>query len=393
MKRRSFLQNASLISLAPSVPAFLPRANAGLNRKDNNGKILVVLQLSGGNDGLNTVIPFADERYAKHRPKLKIANDRVIKVNDSIGLHPQLKPMAELLDDGRLSIVQGVGYPNPNRSHFESMDIWHTARLKKGDRTGHGWLGRMIDANRKPAEDTSPDAVFVGDSEIPVALRGRRANSISLNSENELRLFASVAQPKTSSSDDDLTSFIRQTVDSSYIAAKQFAENAPVAGDSSYPNSRLGRKLQLLSRMIKLGGSTQIFYVSQGGYDTHSDQLGRHDNLLRELSRGVAAFMEDMQNSKLADRVLMLSFSEFGRRVTENASVGTDHGTAGPVFVAGPVSNPGLIGSHPSLDDLDQGDLKMTTDFRSIYANVLSKWLHTDGLPDLPQVIGETAVL
>lgn len=393
MKRRSFLHNASLISLAPFVPAFLPQANAGLNRKDNNGKILVVLQLSGGNDGLNTVVPFAEEDYARHRPKLQITNDRVIKVSDSIGLHPQLKPMADLLDDGRLSIVQGVGYPNPNRSHFESMDIWHTAQLKEEDRTGHGWLGRTIDANRKPAEDTSPDAIFVGDSEIPVALRGRRANSISLNSRNELRLFASVSQPKTSPNNEDLTSFIRQTVDSSFIAAKRFAESAPATGDSSYPNSRLGRKLQLLSSMIKLGGSTQIFYVSQGGYDTHSDQPGRHDNLLRELSRGLAAFMEDMQDSKLADRVLVLSFSEFGRRVAENSSAGTDHGTSGPVFVAGPVSKPGLIGLHPSLHDLDQGDLKMTTDFRSIYANVLSKWLQTDGLPGLPQFIGETAVL
>ena len=378
MKRRTFLQRSSLVSLAPFVPAFLPQA-AGAMTAETDDRILVVLQLNGGNDGLNTVVPFADEHYAKHRPGLKIDTDDVLKLNESIGLHPQMKPLADLFEASKLAIVNGVGYPNPNpnRSHFESMDIWHSARLNESDRTGHGWLGRAVDTQRdQHTNSTDSDAVFIGDAEIPVALRGRRANAISLNSEAELRLFASVGKPAAKSNNDQgITAFLRRTVDPSYTAAQKFAESAPAAKNGNYPGSDLGKKMELLSRMIKLGGNTRIFYASQGGYDTHYAQRMNHGNLLRDFSRSVAAFQKDMEESGLAERVTLLAFSEFGRRVAVNGSAGTDHGTAGPVFLAGAKIKPGLHGTYPSLSDLDDGDLKMTVDFRSIYSALLRNWL------------------
>lgn len=374
MKRRTFLQSSSLISLAPFVPVFLPQAAGTMSATDE--RILVVLQLNGGNDGLNTVIPFTDENYAKYRPGLKIDADDVLKLNESLGLHPQMKLLADLFEDSKLAVVNGVGYPNPNRSHFESMDIWHSARLNETDRTGHGWLGRAVDTANSRSNSTNPDSVFVGDAEIPVALRGRRANAISLNSEEELRLFASVGKPTAKTGDDQgITAFLRRTVDSSYTAAQKFAESAPAAKNGDYPTSKLGKKMELLSRMIKLGGTTRIFYASQSGYDTHYSQRFTHGNLLRDFSRTVAAFQKDMDESGLADRVTLLAFSEFGRRVKENGSAGTDHGTAGPVFLAGANVKPGLHGTYPSLTDLDDGDLKMTVDFRSIYAGILQNWL------------------
>ncbi|HIE96192.1 MAG TPA: DUF1501 domain-containing protein [Fuerstia sp.] len=381
MKRRDFLQRSSLISLAPLLPTVISGAARAAESKVDD-RILVVIQLSGGNDELNTLIPFADENYVKHRKVLRIAENSILKLDDSVGLHPSMKAAADLFENGQLSIVQGVGYPNPNRSHFESMDIWQTARMNSEDRTGHGWLGRAADGYG--AEQSSdPDSVFVGDSEIPVALRGRRANSISLNSEDELRLFGSFTRPFAASNGGDLDAFIRQTVDASYTAAKRLAESTPAGGDADYPNSRPGKKLQLLSRMLKLDGGTRVFYVSQGGYDTHSDQLNDHSRLLREFSVSLSAFMKDMKESKLDDRVMVLAFSEFGRRVAENGSHGTDHETAGPVFIAGPSANNGLQGTYPSLTDLDEGDLKMTVDFRQVYASILQTWLNVSPAPIL----------
>ena len=374
ISRRRFLQSSTLVSMSPLIPMFLPRSARAVS-PSRDDRILVVIQLGGGNDGLNTLIPFADEEYARHRNVLRIADDQIIKLNDSVGLHPSMKPCADLFEAGQLSIVQGVGYPNPSRSHFESMDIWQSARTNTEDRTGHGWLGRAIDAGHQDASSV-PDAVFVGDSAIPVAIRGRRANAISLNSEDELRLFASVGQSPDSAGRGDLNEFIQQTVDASYLAAQRFAQSAPAADGSRYPSSNLGRKLQLLSQILKLGGGTRVFYASQSGYDTHSDQLGLHSRLLRTFSSALSTFLKDMEESNLADRVMVLAFSEFGRRVGENGSAGTDHGTAGPVFIAGKTIEGGLLGKYPSLRDLDsEGDLKMTVDFRRVYASVLSNWL------------------
>jgi len=374
--RREFLKQSAVVSLAPLLPGFLPRSVRGVDVAAN-GRVLVVIQLDGGNDGLNTVVPFADEDYVKRRKVLGIAPKDVLKLNDRLGLNPGMKGAAELFESGRLAIVQGVGYPNPNRSHFESMSIWQHARLDSSQHDSVGWLGRACDASNRH-RGSSPDSIFVGRDSVPVALRGRRAVALAMESEADLELVGGGDPHEPSSAaGSDLSAFIQRTTDESYVAARRFQENAPSSRSSSaaYPSSGLARHLQLISRLIKLGGETRLYYASQSGYDTHSAQAFPHRQRLGEFSGALKAFLDDLRESQLDDRVVVLAFSEFGRRVQENDSAGTDHGTAGPVFIAGSPARGGLVGEHPSLTDLDDGDLRMRYDFRQVYATLLSDWL------------------
>lgn len=379
--RRQFLQNSALISLAPWVPAFLPGSLRAEDAKKED-RILVVIQLDGGNDGLNTVVPFADENYAKARRELRFLEKDVRKLNDSIGLHRGMKDAAELFHEGQLAIIQGVGYPNPNRSHFESMAIWHSANLDSHQHDNDGWLGRAADAILRPDKSVA-DSIYIGHDEIPSALRGRRANCVSLEKESDLNLFTPQAGSKTDVATDDLAAFVTRIQNQSFKAARQYDQSEQQRESATYPTTGLGRNLQLISRLIKMDGGTRVFYVSQGSYDTHAAQADQHRQLLTELSIGIRAFLKDLKSSKLSDRVVVLAFSEFGRRVQENSSSGTDHGAAGPVFVAGESVRGGLIGDHPSLNDLDAGDLKMSVDFRSVYATLLNNWLQIDATPVL----------
>ncbi|MEL6105543.1 MAG: DUF1501 domain-containing protein [Planctomycetota bacterium] len=384
LNRRTFLGKSSLLSLAPIAPAFLSRtAFASKAGKDN--RILVVIELEGGNDGLNTVIPFSDDHYAEYRKSLRIETKDVLKLSDSMGLHPAMKEAAELFDSGRLAVIPGVGYPNPSRSHFRSQAIWHSARMNTVDHNGHGWLGRTCDEARDPGS-SRPDAVFVGDGAIPAAIIGRRTNSIALNNENELELASSLELPEDRIKGDDLSAFVRHTVTSSYDAAKRFSESNHVNssnGDGPYPNDGFARKLRLLSRIIRIGGGTRVFYVSLRGFDTHSAQAFSHERLLRQYSRALKAFLDDMRSHKLSDQITVLTFSEFGRQLRENASAGTDHGTCGPVFIAGDAIKPGILSAYPSLTDLENDEMKSTVDFRTIYASLLEDWLGTESMGPL----------
>ncbi|MDB5388680.1 MAG: hypothetical protein JWM11_4326 [Planctomycetaceae bacterium] len=378
LNRRRFLHNASLVSLAPLIPGFLP-GSLYATETQTNGRILVVIQLSGGNDGLNTVIPFNDDTYGKARTTLRIEQKDTLKLTDSLGLHPAMKPAAELFESGRLAIVQGVGYPNPNRSHFESMSIWQHARTDLAQHDHIGWLGRACDLQRRAAG--TPDSYFLGAEELPVAIRGRRAQVVSMNSAQDLNLVNPVEPSGTvTTGSSDISAFIEQSLDESYLAAKQFQETTPALGETSaaYPSSRLSRHLQLVSKLIKFGGGTRVYYTSQSGYDTHSSQLVAHRQLLAEFSGALKAFLDDLKQAGLDDRVVVLAFSEFGRRVEENGSAGTDHGAAGPVFLAGSKVQSGILGEHPSMTDLDDGDLKMRFDFRQVYATLLDRWLAVD---------------
>jgi len=376
--RRKFLKRSSLLSLTPLVPAFLSQtARAAAAKPDE--RILVVIQLSGGNDGLNTVIPYADENYARYRDRLRIQTSDVIKLNDTLGLHPAMKEFAQLIDDSRAAVVPGVGYPNPNRSHFRSMAIWHSARLDADDHTGQGWLGRAMDVS-DDLKSTAPDSVYVGDGDIPAAIIGRRSLPLSLSSEEELILAANLPQTKHQPGANELDAFLQQTVDNSFAAARQVAaaakQNSPdLAG---YPNFPFAQKLKLMARMIRMDAGTRVFYVTQSGYDTHSAQKETHRSLLRRYSLALHAFLEDLKSAGLAERVVVLTFSEFGRRVQENASAGTDHGTAGPVLLAGEPVKAGILSEYPSLGDLEEGDLKPAVDFRRIYASLLTDWLKID---------------
>ncbi|MEX1229890.1 MAG: DUF1501 domain-containing protein [Planctomycetaceae bacterium] len=376
LNRRTFLKSTSLIALGATAPALLRQTAHAIEGRGNE-RILVVIQLSGGNDGINTVVPFNDEGYAKHRPKLKLNADRLIKVSDDVALHPSMKAAAELLDDGRFAVVQGVGYPNPNRSHDVSMAIWQTARFDPEEHKTFGWIGRAADERPAPA-DGSPHAMLIGTESPPIALRGRRSTTAALAHLGDLRLSAgaAIATVPTGGTRDELLSFASQTTADSRATAQLLEHLNAQGGDASgYPESELSKRLRSVSQLIKAGFSTPVYYAIQSGYDTHAAQSATHSRLLRELSAAMRAFLQDLQAARLSERVLVLCFSEFGRRVSENASLGTDHGTAGPVFVAGEAIHAGLFGETPNLSDLDGDDLKMQFDFRQVYATILDDWL------------------
>ncbi|HLJ94076.1 MAG TPA: DUF1501 domain-containing protein [Gemmataceae bacterium] len=378
LSRRNFLKNAMLLALAPNIPGFLAQtARAAKPEKDR--RILVVIQLDGGNDGINTVVPFKDEGYTKHRKLLCLPAEALITVNDSIGLHPALTEASELLNAGQLAMIQGVGYPNPNRSHFESMAIWQTGRLQRGERNGSGWIGNTLDSTTQAAG--AAGAVFVGGGQLPDALRGRRSSASALTSAEDLVLSEAVrtkpmvaAQP----AGNDLAAFVQRHALDAYAAASRMAEVAHSKQDvAGYPPFELAARLKLVARLIKEDLGARVYYTVQPGYDTHAGQAPNHARLLREWSGAIKAFLDDLAAARLAERVLVLCFSEFGRTVRENGSGGTDHGTAGTVFLAGPSVQAGLRGTMPSLLDLDErhGDLKVTLDFRRIYATLLDRWL------------------
>jgi uncharacterized protein (DUF1501 family) len=393
--RRDFLKQASLVALAPVVPSFLAHT-ARAAMPDRDGRILVILELGGGNDGINTVVPFADEGYAKCRKELRLPKDRLVKVNDSIGLHPAMTEAGQLLESNRLAIVQAVGYPNPNRSHFSSLAIWSSARLDRDERNGLGWIGRGLDEGPKP-HGGAPAAVFVGKGQMPPALRSRRSVASGLTRLEDFILAPEVkpgplllpsppgeegnkrglgAEPK-----DDLLAFVRRSTLDGYASAGRMAEVIRMADrGGQYPQTKLGSQLGLIARLIKADVGTRVYYAIQASYDTHAGQAGTHFGLLRELSGALKAFLDDLATAKLAERVTVLVFSEFGRTVQENGAFGTDHGTAGPVFLAGPCIKAGIVGTMPRLLDPDpkHGDLRVGIDFRRVYATVLEKWL---GLP------------
>jgi uncharacterized protein (DUF1501 family) len=378
LTRRDFLKTSSLLAVAPTVPAFLART-ARATQAEADARVLVVVQLDGGNDGINTVVPFRDEGYARRRERLRLPAERLLRLNDELGLHPALRDFGALFEAGRLAVVQGVGYPNPSRSHFRSMAVWHSARLDPEDHAGTGWLGRALDDSRAPTD--GPAALLVGASQPPAAIRGRRAASAAIERAEDFRLATADAGAAIGAqTGDDLTAFVRRSMLDAYAMSDRLAEPARIRADEArYPASRLGDRLRLVARLIKTGFRARIYYTLQPGYDTHATQLQTHANLLSELGRALKAFLDDITAARLDDRIVVFCFSEFGRTVAENGSAGTDHGTAGPVFLAGSPVRGGLVGSTPSLVDLDptHGDLRIGLDFRRVYAGILDDWLRT----------------
>jgi uncharacterized protein (DUF1501 family) len=389
---KATLNGAALVALSPTVPTFLARtARAAEPRRD--GRVLVVIQLDGGNDAINTLVPSRDEGYAKHRDALRIDAKSLIRVNHEVGMHPGLREFGTLLERGQLALVPGVGYPNPNRSHFESMAIWHSARLDPEDHSGPGWIGRGLDAQIEAAR-AKPDgaaALFIGDGTPPAALRARRAATSALDRIDDLILpegwsrSLATENPATPAAGDDLEAYVRRSVLDAYAASDRVAEltRRRTDSDARYPNTALAGRLQTIARLLKADLGARVFYTIQSGYDTHAGQANTHFSLLFELAGAIKAFLDDLAAAKLADRVVVLGFSEFGRRVAENSSAGTDHGTAGLVFLAGPGVRPGVHGKVPSLTDLVDGDPKITTDFRRVYAAVLEGWLALPSRPAL----------
>jgi uncharacterized protein (DUF1501 family) len=372
LTRRSFLRSSSLMALAPTVPAFLAQT-AKAAGPDKDGRVLVVVQLDGGNDGLNTLVPLGHPEYPKLRPRLKVTEKDTVKLADGFGLHPSMRPIDKLVKAGQLLSMPGVGYPNPNRSHFESMAIWQTARTDPEEYKGYGWLGRALDLAGGDSYTITTD--------VPRTLRGRRSAAIALTRLEDLTLAdaGTVRDAAGPEAQQDLLAFVRRQAVDGTAAAEKMAALSKGSDGAGYPSTGLADRLKLVSRLLKADLGTRVFYTTQGGYDTHATQQFSHANLLNEFAGAVAAFFADLQNAKLADRVTMLAFSEFGRTIKENGSGGTDHGTAGVVFLAGPHVKGGVAGTLPSLTDLDKGEPKMTTDFRRVYATVLADWLAIKG--------------
>ncbi|HEY7427078.1 MAG TPA: DUF1501 domain-containing protein [Gemmataceae bacterium] len=371
LSRRDFLSRSALIALAPTVPLFLARSvRAGVPQRE--GRVLVVIELNGGNDGLNTVVPFKDEGYLKNRKVLRLPEKQLLKIDDRFALHPALGDAMKLLESKRLTIVQGVGYPNPSRSHARSMAIWQTARLDPEEHKGYGWLGRALDGS-------AASSLFAGTTALPIALRGRRSVASALSRLEEFHLSDEAAAARTMASaaaGDDLSAFLQRSFLDAYTTSDRLVEAAQVKeGSTSYPSTGLANRLQLVARLLKSGFAARVYYTTQGSYDTHAAQLPAHATLLRELGGALRAFLDDLAAARLAERVAVLVFSEFGRQVRENASAGTDHGTAAPVFLAGTGVQGGLAGTAPNLLELTSNAPKMTVDFRRVYASVLEDWL------------------
>jgi uncharacterized protein (DUF1501 family) len=386
------LGSATLLACGTTVPAFLARSALATPRDDrSNGHVLVVVELNGGNDGLNTVVPYGDELYRKHRPKLQIAAGSLHKVDGHIGLHPALGELSGLFKQGKLAIVQSVGYPNANRSHFESMAIWQTAVLKPNSQTA-GWLNRGA-SRRTAASGGDGTAMHIGDGELPRALVGDALDVPSLTSLDQVvrrvgvpdragataqrALLDRIARLPRGASGSHLE-FIQRSQVVTYTSSARIEEilrRGQSERVNNYPDFLLAQRLKLVAQLIKVGLSTSIYYVQLDGFDTHQNQLEVHGSLLREFGDSVSAFLEDLKRTGEEKRVILLAFSEFGRRLTENSSRGTDHGTAAPVFLAGTGVRSGLYGPYPNLSDLQDGDPRHAIDFREVYATLLDRWL------------------
>jgi uncharacterized protein (DUF1501 family) len=399
--RRDFLKtslaSAGVVAWGLGVPGFVRRTAAAAPPSHKAGAkdtVLVVVELTGGNDGLNTVVPFKDPEYAKLRPTLRLPEAQLKKVNDSLGLHPSLEGLAEVHQDGALTVVQGVGYPNPDQSHFRSMDIWQAAST--GKNLTEGWLGKALKGlPGAPAFHLKTD-----NENAPLALDGAPARVPSIKTLEEFQLqvaAASGADKKEqraiiegaaqSSGGGGLLDFVSRTAANTYASSKRLQEiGKNYEPKATYPDTALGGRLKLCAQLIDAGLGARIFYVALENFDTHSTQAPAHANLLTQLGAAVRAFYKDTKARGHADRIVLMTFSEFGRRARENGSKGTDHGSAAPMFLVGGKLKGGVVGEHPSLTKIPMGNLEHSIDFREVYAAVLDRWL---GVPSKDVLGGE----
>ena len=421
--RREFLRTGLLGgSLSWTLPAFLSRTMQTLHAQADgaliqgvtgrDGNILVVLQLAGGNDGLNTVIPTGNDEYRKARPTLGLTDSSILRIDPATGLHPSLSGLASAYQDGHLAIVQGVGYPNPNRSHFRSTEIWATA-VDSDKSSSTGWIGRYFDnacsgcdASVGIAAASQLPQSFAAATPKGVLYQGGGGTKKKASKKKGSNLSDSDASMMTMEEDDageaggsigmlngpgnlgkmSALDFLERTEMDAKVSQQEIANASAKAKNLvPFPGSRLGQNFAMISRLIAGGMPTRIYYLSLGGFDTHTQQTDAHARLLKEMGDAVTAFLADLKAQGNLGRVTLMTFSEFGRRVKENASGGTDHGAAAPLFLAGGGVKAGLLGQMPSLapKDLFDGDVKYNTDFRSVYATVLEKHLGVKSEPIL----------
>ncbi len=388
--RRNFLQLGVGLGLSTLAGPHWLRAAADASPLDRK---LVVLELTGGNDALNMLIPYGDDLYHRARPQLRIPQAEVLRLDDHFGLHPRMGALREIHELGDLAIVHGVGYENPDRSHFRALDIWHSGDpLSARPRTG--WVGRAAD---RADGDDGPFAVRVGGRDLPLLLRSEQSDTPTLERLEDLEwdrgsyeavrarraLQESLLRPRREgggAADRLQRAWLSAMRDADRLGAAAKNENV-----ADYPAGALAQQLRLGAALLASDVGPRVVHVNQTGYDTHANQTQPHAQLLGDLSSALGAFWSDLRSRGLEDRVLVLVYSEFGRRVNENASAGTDHGAAAPVLLISGKLKGGFHGQSPSLADLSDGDVKHQVDFRRVYATLLEPWL---GVPALP-VIGE----
>lgn len=414
-RRRFVAKGLAFVGLGAAMPAAFVRAAfaEGLPAGASGGlaatgrRMLVVVQLGGGNDGLNTLVPYASGAYYDARPGLAVPPERVLALDDRVGLHESLAALHPLYEAGQLAIVEGVGYPNPNRSHFTSMDIWHSAATNGGD--GTGWLGRLLD-HGTAEEGQLWRAANVGQA-LPLSLASEASFVPSLDSVPAYVLQTDPRFPREA--DRRVTDWARLYASqaayggrlalvseaglTAYESTLQLAEAVDAGSGASaapavdYPSSPLGQALSTTAQLLTSHLGTGVCYVTTGGFDTHAAQQGQQEELLAAVAEALAAFQADLDAQGIAGAVVTMVWTEFGRRFAENGSAGTDHGTAGPMFVLGERVRGGLHGEPPSLDRLDRGDLVHTTDFRSVYRMLIERHFEVDATailganyPELP---------
>ena len=362
MNRRDFLRFSGML---PFTSPLIAKHRS----PSSNSKILILVELSGGNDGLNTLIPYRDPHYYRLRPNLAISQKQVLSLQEGMGLHPALKPLLPYWDAGQLAWVQGVGYPNASRSHFRSINIWETAR-STGKKSAIGWLDKPIMASKKPV-----DGIILDNSIGP--LSNQYIKTLSIESPERFIQQVKGIQTRQKNTHNPALAHVLQQQQLLNSAATNIADHLQHAADLNlhFPKHDFAQQMYHAARLIASGVDVPIYKVGLAGFDTHAKQAQQHSSLLSQLSTGLAYFAKTMQQLGLWEQVLIMSYSEFGRRVAENGAAGTDHGAASTQFVLGGKVQGGLYGKTPLLEDLDQGDLKYNTDFRSIYHTVSSQWL------------------
>ena len=382
IKRKQFIQLGSLATASMFLPKFMKAFERPMMVPPGN-KVLVVLQLSGGNDGLNTVIPIRNDIYYSSRPKLGIKKEEALILTDETGLNPALTAFKDLFDDGSLGIMNGVGYPNPDRSHFRSMDIWHSAS-DSSDYINNGWVGRYLDAQCSGCD--KPTQVLEIDDVLSLALKGEKMNGIAMRDPRRLyntsheKYFKDVLAQHRDEPGEQTVDYLYKTMAETLSSADYIFEQSKLYPTTAqYPTTGLGQSLKTIASLIFSDINTKVYYISLGSFDTHVAQEGQQKRLFTEMNDAVKAFVADLKaNNRFQDTMLM-TFSEFGRRVNQNASGGTDHGTANNMFfVSGGLQQKGVLNAMPDLNDLQDGDLKHHVDFKNVYATVLKNWLNAD---------------
>jgi len=383
MKRRDFLRSSALASGAFLVPSFLKPLEALAFDQLTGHKNLVIIQLSGGNDGLNTIVPFGMDAYYQKRPGIALPPSDIIRLDDLQGLNPNMGPLKEIYDQGWMSVINSVGYPNPDRSHFRSMDIWQTASNAE-EYLSTGWVGRYLDSNCQVCKD--PYAAIEVDDSLSLALKGSFKKGIAVKDPASLfkntrePFFKEVLQARDEHLHEDNLGYLYKTMIETYSSAAYIQNTSKTyRSTAEYPQTKFASQLKTAAKFINSGLSTRVYYVSLSGFDTHTGQIGQQGRLLNTFSSGVASFLKDLKAAGNLDDTLVMAFSEFGRRVEQNASNGTDHGTANNVFVfGGKLRKAGIYNEAPDLVNLDNGDLKYKVDFREVYATLLDKWLNVN---------------